>query len=326
MKYIIIPIILVSSFIWQSIFVYAESGSQGVTQNCLSSSNWWDSMTSDCGDNSSWLMNYSSQNMWLSNEIASINQSITGAISFDSAPISSQLPLEEVYNVYSAWEIMHRTPMIAGFMWIGEIANFITPAMYIWTPFWDNRSYQWSGNPFSSDISKEPTTYTECIKNQAFLSFWLGERINDSDIWELKEIAKACAQEFYGSYFDSVKYTTREEFLMMMFTLFDESVDLEGKFTKNGKFIPNSRISSVEWYDPYLSLAKTLALLPQENFDSWIVSREITDADIIGLISSYTAYRMDFHGNILDRGMINTEKMKFNIAFPTDSWLVIRIQ
>ena len=63
--------------------------------------------------------------------MTSINQSITDAISFDSAPISSQLPLEEVYNVYTSWEIMHRTPMIAGFMWIGEIANFITPAMYI---------------------------------------------------------------------------------------------------------------------------------------------------------------------------------------------------
>lgn len=163
----------------------------------------------------------------VSNEIQSINESITSAIPFDSAPIIPELPLESAYNVFTSWEIMHRTPMLAGFMWIGEIANFITPAMYIGTPFADSREYNGASNPFAADISDDPTNYTECVQHQAYLSFGLGERVSDSDMEELKLIAKSCASEFYGSYFSGKEYTTREEFLMMMFTMFSEPIELE---------------------------------------------------------------------------------------------------
>lgn len=163
----------------------------------------------------------------IANEISSINESIADSVSFDSAPISPDLPLEAVYNVFTSWEIMHRTPMLAGFMWIGEIANFITPAMYIGTPFADSREYNGASNPSATDISDDPTTYTECIQHQSYLSFGLGERVSDSDVEELKLIAKSCAEEFYGVYFSGKEYTTREEFLMMMFTMFGEPIELE---------------------------------------------------------------------------------------------------
>lgn len=262
----------------------------------------------------------------LFSEIESINESIKGAISFDSAPIIPELPLESAYNMFTAWEIMHRTPMLAGFMWIGEIANFITPAMYIGTPFADSREYNGAENPFAADISDDPTTYAECIQHQAYLSFGLGERVSDSDMKELKLIAKSCASEFYGSYFSGKEYTTHEEFLMMMFTMFSEPIELEWEFTEEGDFVSSSEDKNSNWYDPFVAFAQDLQLFPAQS-ENWKVAEEITDSEIIEAISLYTAYRMEYEwSDKLDRGMIETENMNYNIAFPEDEWLVIRVQ
>lgn len=331
MKLTAFPILLTTTcMIWYStLSVDAATGvlNSSSTDTCITTDNCI--VDSGSGEQNSFMsmgsMQSSSSSGDIDNEISSINESITDSVSFDSAPISPDLPLEAAYNVLTSWEIMHRTPMLVGFMWIGEIAKFITPAMYIGTPFADNRDYMWAGNPSASDISDDPTTYTECIQHQSYLSFGLGERISDSDTEELKLIAKSCAQEFYGSYFEWKEYTTREEFLMMMFAMFEEPVDLEWEFTEQGEYIPYSEDASKVWYTPFVTLAQDLWLFPSETSE-WIPAQEVSDEDIITALSLYTAYRMEFDGDTLDRGMITTEKMKYNIAFPEDEWLVIRIQ
>lgn len=330
MKSIIFPVLISTIALWQYLSVEAATGSDmTTTDTCttgsvMSTSTWWESTLTTC-DSSSGTTNsqVTSSSGELESELSAINQSITGSVSLDSAPTMGMSP-DGI--IYTSWELMHRTPMLAGFMWIGDIANFITPAMFVGTPFADSRNYMWAGNPSASDISNDPTTYNECIQHQAYLSFGLGERVKDTDIEELKIIAKSCAQEFYGPYFEWKSYTTREEFLMMMFAMFEEPVNLEWEFTQDGKFVPNSDATADTWYTPFVTLAQDLALFPSENWDTWKVAQEVTNTEIIEAVSLYTAYRMEFQGDTLDRGIINTEKMKYNIAFPDNEWLVIRIQ
>ena len=60
-------------------------------------------------------------------------------ITLDAAPIggivTSNTPI-----VYTPWELIHRTAMMQGFTWGGEMANYVTPAMYIGTPLQTNQS------------------------------------------------------------------------------------------------------------------------------------------------------------------------------------------
>ena len=107
--------------------------------------------------------------------------------------------------------------------------------------------------------------------------------------------------------------------------MFEEPIDLQGEFTEDGKYVPDSGVSSDAWYSPFVDLANELSLFSTED-TTWKVAEEITDTEIVEAILQYTAYRMDYQGETLDRGMINTENMKYNLAFPDNDGLVIRIQ
>ena len=96
--------------------------------------------------------------------------------------------------------------------------------MYIGTPFADNKQYISESDSLSSFLTEDATTYSECLQNESYLSYGLGERLEKTDILELKVIAKTCAQQFYGTYFDGKPYTTREEYIMMLMTMFGEDV------------------------------------------------------------------------------------------------------
>ena len=75
---------------------------------------------------------------------------------------------------YSAWELLHRTPMLAGFEWTGPIANYITPAMYEGTPLSNGNTaigYFGSINPMAENFIKKSETYAECLRNETFISF-----------------------------------------------------------------------------------------------------------------------------------------------------------
>lgn len=131
-------------------------------------------------------------------------------------------------------------------------------------------------NPFADFFMGEATTYSSCVESESYLSYGLGERIESNDIKELKSIAKACAQEFYGKYFDGRDYTTREEYLMMLFTLFGEDVTFDGRFNADGSYttIGNGEVTyfknvkSNYWYAPSINLAYELGMI-QSDEENW---------------------------------------------------------
>ena len=265
----------------------------------------------------------------ITSEIALINESISSELELDSAPVPIANP-----NIYTPWELIHRSAMLSGFQWSGEIANFITPNMYIGTPFADSRQYIGQTNPLASFLVEDATTYSECLENESYLSYGLGERLEKTDILELKAIAKICAQQFYGTYFDGKPYTTREEYLMMLMTMFGEDISVAGEFTNDGKYIAAGpgvesgfeNVNPTAWYSPYLAYADEIGILSTDEI-KWQMAKAITDIEAIDMLSLYTAYRMGYTGDdILDSGMIMTDSLKYNIAFPSENEVTIRVQ
>ena len=249
-------------------------------------------------------------------EIAGINADISSSL--DSAPVPIDNP-----NIFTSWELIHRSAMLSGFQWSGEIAQFITPHMYVGTPFADNTSYASQSSPLGQFLVKDATTYSECLQNESYLSYGLGERIEKTDILELKAIAKTCAQQFYGTYFDGKPYTTREEYIMMLMTMFGENVSVDGKFTEDGKYISTGdgvesgfdNVRATAWYSPYLAFADEIGILSTDEMN-WSVAKAITDTEAIEMLSLYTAYRMGYTGtDALQKGMIQTENLKYEFGF-----------
>ena len=173
------------------------------------------------------------------------------------------------------------------------------------------------------------------MKYEAYLSFGLGDTIEDKDIKELKSIAKSCAKEYYGSYFDGKSYTTREEFLMLLFTLFDEKdVAIQGSFTENGKYVKNpneesetgySNVDPKSWYASYLRLASYLGIVDIED-ETWKIAKALSDQEAIEMLSLYTAQRMNYEGEVLDRGIIITDTNQYLITFLNKSDVSIQMQ
>jgi hypothetical protein len=268
----------------------------------------------------------------IDSEISKINTSITEGITLDAAH-----PISQNGTIYTPWELIHRVPMLAGFQWTGPISQFITPQMYIGTPFAINNQLSEQNlepkNSYTDIPMSDPTTYAECVQNESYLSFGLGERIENSDILELKAIAKVCAQKFYGPYFNGKTHTTREEYLMMLFTMFGEDVTFDGQFTSDGKYIENgagfeshfTNVSAKSWYTPYLGRAYELGLIAS-NETTWAIAQKISDAEAIDILAIYTAYRMNFMGEVLEHGMITTDRAQYNITFPAGNEVIIRVQ
>lgn len=94
---------------------------------------------------------------------------------------------------------------------------------------------------------------------------------------------------------------------MMLFTLFEENIDMEGEFV-GSNFVSNghqsetpfANVSNTAWYAPYLEHAYNLALLPVDEI-KWEVGKSISNTELIEMLAFYTAYRMDFSGDTLDR-------------------------
>jgi hypothetical protein len=342
MKHILLPIVTSTIIIWQlfSSQIFAASGDE----DCMALLFWGNtaasgSVTNDaCVESLFWSGQTNTSNTGgkinqaetaIQDSINEINNTITDWVTLNAAPT------ELVNYIYSPWELIHRTAMISGFMWGGEIANFITPAMYVGTPFEKNSTYLGGNNPYSADLTADPTNYDECVQHEAYLSFGLGDLVEDTDIKELKAIAKACAKEHYGTYFEWKKATTREEFLMMLFSMFEEEdVAIQGSFSEAGKFIVNrdesteiayTNVNSTDWYASYLKLAGYLNMVDPES-ETWEIGKIITDDEAVAMISAYTAYRMNFEWETMDKGIITTEKMKYSIAFPSTHELTIKIQ
>ncbi len=78
----------------------------------------------------------------ITSEISLINENISSELELDSAPVPIANP-----NIYTPWELIHRSAMLSGFQWGGEIAKFITPNMYIGTPFAGSQQYIGQSTP-----------------------------------------------------------------------------------------------------------------------------------------------------------------------------------
>ena len=264
----------------------------------------------------------------ITREISLINESISSGVDLDSAPVPIANP-----NIFTPWELVHRSAILSGFQWGGEIANYITPNMYIGTPFATSQQYIGQSNPLGEFLVEDATTYSECLENESYLSYGLGERLEKTDILELKAIAKTCAQQFYGTYFDGKTYTTREEYIMMLMTMFGEDVSVDGEFTDDGRFVPAGpgvesgfeNVRANAWYSPYLAYADEIGILSTDEV-KWQVARAITDQEAIDMLALYTAYRMGYSGETsIDRGLIVTDSLKYNLEFVSESEVGIKV-
>lgn len=159
--------------------------------------------------------------------------------------------------------------------------------MYIGTPVKTNMNSIWY------NIYIGATNYSECVRAETDASFGIeGEMLEATIEDELRNIAKYCATEFYGSYFEGKAYTTREEILLFIFTMFDEPVYMpwyfEEKsfvFTGDATDTAYSNVSREAWYAPYLSLAYDLIMVEDEG--TWEVAQEVTDEDIQMMFEMY---------------------------------------
>lgn len=234
-------------------------------------------------------------NLIFKNSESSLKEPITRG----SAPKPAK-PVDLSNHVFTSWELAHRTVMMQGFVWTWSVANFISPAMYIGTPIETN------SNDLGYSEELGPTNYHECVRYETTNSFWtegimLEETVED----ELRNIAKHCAQEFYGVYFNGKDYTTREEMLMMLFTMFDEWVILPGTF-EGSKFIfdwvetetPFGNVWSREWYSPYITLAYEYIMTNDE--DTWTVWTEVTNSDIWNMFGAYIDIADTDYDNTVD--------------------------
>lgn len=189
------------------------------------------------------------------------------------------------------------------------MGKYVTPAMYIGTPLATNQS------PLGYDTEMGATNYFECVRIETDASFGEnGALIEETAEAELKNIAKYCATEFYGSYFEGKSYTTREEVLMLLFTMFDEDVALPGyfdgtSFVFDGEEtdVPFENVSSRAWYAPYVSRA--YAYLMTEDESTWKIAAEITDEDISMMLDMYM---LDAAGDAL--ATITTEYGTYTIV------------
>jgi hypothetical protein len=130
---------------------------------------------------------------------AIISESESPSIEINSAPsIFGTTPAYyQEPQTWSAWELVHRTPMLQGFMWTGAVAEFVTPNMYVGTPIQTNMSQA------GYDIGLGPTNYAECVRAETDASFGPTGILLETDTQrELMNMAKYCATEYYGTYFE----------------------------------------------------------------------------------------------------------------------------
>jgi len=185
------------------------------------------------------------------------------------------------------WEMVHRTMMLQWFVWWGELGNYVTPNMYLGTPI----STEKVNSTYSEDVL--PDSYESCVKIEFEVSFWPEwELIEETVEDELRSIAKFCAIEHYGEYFEWKEYTTREEMLMLLMTVFEEAVDIPGYF-ENGKFVfdgdesptPYSNVSPQAWFAPYINLAYEYMMIDSP---TWVIAKEVTNDEIRTMLETYT--------------------------------------
>lgn len=171
------------------------------------------------------------------------------------------------------WQLIHQTVANQGFTWTGATAYYMD---FLKTP-----QFQ------IADMSP----YQKCVERETNAVFGSG---NTTDVYTtLKKLAKSCAVEGYGNYFEGKSYTTREEMLMFLFTMFGEDITLPGKFVSTG-WLPDgtrtlatgSTLSPTAWYTPYVVRADEYGMI--DGIETWRTAKKITDDDIYMMIGMYS--------------------------------------
>lgn len=222
-------------------------------------------------------------------------------------------------NLKNPWYLFHQMIANQGFTWTGSIAAFL----------WNNGTY----TPSTPVVDTEAASYNECIVKEVSYNFRGAQTRNISVFDTLRGIAKHCAQEFYGPYFDGKKYTTREEMIMALFALFEEWVSLPGEFDDSGNFHPDGfsfafsgykNVSPTSWYAPYLKRAKSLGMLGEEN--SWQTAKEVTDDEISTYLEMYGVYRMEYTWtDPINNILITTTSARYTITFSAEGNITLAV-
>ena len=154
---------------------------------------------------------------------------------FDAAP--DIYSLSAGYNGVAAWKLVHRSVMLLGYQWASPISMYITPDMYAGTNLTPPNTYVPLSiynpstfytpptvyNPPTVNTNTRNDAYYACVESEFTQSFGsANDPVFSDDVTEMKAIAKHCVQDAYGEYFYGKGYTTREEFLLMISTLFGE--------------------------------------------------------------------------------------------------------
>ena len=210
-------------------------------------------------------------------------------------------------NLKNPWYLFHQMIVNQGFTWTGSVAAFL----------WNNGTYTQPTPIFDTHAEN----YDECVEKEVGYNFRGTQNANVFDT--LRGIAKHCAQEFYGPYFDGKKYTTREEMLLAIFALFEEWVSLPGEFDDSGNFHGDGfsfafswykNISPTAWYAPYLKRAKSIGMLADET--SWQSAKEISDDEIMTYLEMYGVYRMEYTWtDPINNIFITTSNARYTITF-----------
>lgn len=148
----------------------------------------------------------------------------------------------------SAWQLIHQSIVNQGFTWTGIVA-----------PYTNSGISQTNTTPLNGGLIRN------CLEDEEQKVFRIDSSVDEDIVTGLAKLAKHCAVTHYGNYFQGKKYTTREEYLMTLFSLFNEDVDLNGYFTKYGKYVPYQgyytfsgfgNVSPTAWFAPVLVKAK----------------------------------------------------------------------
>lgn len=212
--------------------------------------------------------------------------------------------------------------MLLGYAWTGDTEKFITPDMYVGTKL--------RPLPTKIDPKEKADIYHKCVHSNLGKSFH--ESLASSNISGapiIKNIAKVCAQNAYGTYFHGKKYTTREEYLLLASTVFGSGYQIPGTFTSRTEYSHSGlislsgyhNVSPRAWFSPLLKEGTELGMIQAGN--QWSIAKEVTEQDIYSSLK-YIAQKH----NALSGSSATWEKdnKQYTIQFQTAPILHISIQ
>lgn len=207
----------------------------------------------------------------------------------------------------SAWDIIHQTIANQGFTWIGDVANYTNGIL--------------TNNPNSATGG----LIHNCLADEETKVFRTDTDTENDVVTALAKLAKHCAVSQYGTYFNGKKYTTREEYLMTLLSLFNEGADMNGYFTKYGKYVAYpglytwtgfGNVDPTAWFAPVLVKAKELGLIEKDY--QWKIAKPLTRIEAMEMLVKMIEFKT---GNTLAE---NSTVVFVDLTQDTDTTMISR--